>query len=81
MEPSIYSHSGKKSSLLISVDDSIRFPSVILEHSPKSQKSIKVKIPMYKTTTFMKIETQIFILEVTDPNNPKKEFQIERRYS
>ena len=55
MEPTMSFQSAKKSSLMISVDDSIRFPSVYLEHSPKGQRSLSVKIPMYKTTTFMKI--------------------------
>lgn len=35
---------------------------------------------MYRTITFMKIETQIFILEVSKPG-PEKDYQIERRYS
>lgn len=35
---------------------------------------------MYRTTTFMKLETQIFILDVKKPGSVR-EYQIERRYS
>ena len=56
------------SRIVISVDDAGRFPSVYLEPSPKGHRSLRVKIPMYKTTSFMKMETQVFVLDVTDPN-------------
>jgi hypothetical protein len=35
---------------------------------------------MYRTTTFMRLETQLFILDITK-QGMLKDYQIERRYS
>lgn len=56
------------------------FPKTFLEPSPKGFKPIKIKIETYTTTAFMKIQTQIFNLEIS--NEAKhEEYQIQRRFS
>jgi hypothetical protein len=52
----------KKSSSVICVEDSEVIPLVNLETSEKGQKFISIKIPMYRTTTFLKMKTQLFAL-------------------
>jgi hypothetical protein len=42
-------------------------------------KFINIKIPMYRTTTFLKMKTQLFMLEITTPKG--QQYQIELRYS
>lgn len=72
--------SGKNDSLLLCIEDSEAIPPVYLQPSPKGQKFVSVKIPMYRTTTFMKMETQIFVLDVSRPG-ALRDYQVERRYS
>ena len=35
---------------------------------------------MYNVSTFLKVETQTYIIDVVDPNT-KEEYQIKRRFS
>jgi hypothetical protein len=54
--------SSGNATILICIEDLDVIPEISLEKSPKGTTFTTVKIPMYRTTAFMKVETQLFLL-------------------